>query len=181
MTRYIRKIKKIWYQLTGNDDAFLGIKIQQFKEEGGICGADFKFYCDMPGEPYLVEIGDNTTIAAGTRLLTHDNAIIKCNGDATDYFGRIKIGNLCFIGMQSVILPGVTLGDNTIVGAGSVVTKSFPDGKVVIAGNPAKVICTTEKFAAKKKPFAVNLDIDGRRSQKREFIMSLPENMFVKR
>ncbi|HCZ3018802.1 TPA: type 8 capsular polysaccharide synthesis protein Cap8J, partial [Staphylococcus aureus] len=48
--------------------------------------------------------------------------------------------NYSWIGMNSVILPGVELGEHTIVGAGSVVTKSFPEGNVVIGGNPAKVI-----------------------------------------
>lgn len=46
----------------------------------------------------------------------------------------------CWIGMNSVLLPGVTLGPRTIVGAGSVVTKSFPEGGVVIAGNPARIV-----------------------------------------
>lgn len=53
---------------------------------------------------------------------------------------KIIIGNKCWIGMNSIVLPGVLLGDNTVVGAGSVVTKSFPQGNVVIAGNPAKII-----------------------------------------
>lgn len=52
----------------------------------------------------------------------------------------VIIGKKCWIGMNAIILPGVKLGDNTIVGAGSVVTKSFPDGNLVIAGNPAKII-----------------------------------------
>jgi len=52
----------------------------------------------------------------------------------------IKIGKHCWIGANVVILPNVVLGDNVVVGAGAVVTKSFPDGNVVIAGNPAKVI-----------------------------------------
>lgn len=49
----------------------------------------------------------------------------------------IMLGEKCWIGMNSVILPGVTLGNHTTVGAGSIVTKSFPEGYCVIAGNPA--------------------------------------------
>lgn len=181
MKRVIRKLKKLWYTYTGNDDAFLALKIQQFKEAGGVCGENFKFYCDMPGEPFLVTIGDDVTIAAGTILLTHDNSVIKCNLDATDYFGRVTIGDSCFIGMRSILLPGVELGDHTIVGAGSVVTKSFPKGNVVIAGNPAHVICTIEEFREKKQHLCVNLDVDDRRQHKREYLLSLPENMLEKK
>ena len=56
------------------------------------------------------------------------------------------MANNCFIGTNVTVLPGVTLGDNTIVGASSVMTKSFLDGNVVIAGNPARVICTIDVF-----------------------------------
>lgn len=169
---------KIWYQLIGNYDALEKMKLNQFIESGGKCGKNFNFYCDMPGEPYLVEIGEEVTIAYGTALLTHDNAVIKCDIDATDYFGKIKIGDHCFIGAKSIILPGVTLGNYTIVGAGSVVTKSFPEGNVVIAGNPAKVICSIEKYRESKRSISVNLDKDGLRVRKREFLTSLPESMF---
>lgn len=181
MKRVIRKLKKIWYAYTGNEDAFLALKIQQFREAGGVCGKNFKFYCDMPGEPFLVTIGDDVTIAAGTALLTHDNSVIKCDLDATDYFGRVTIGDSCFIGMHSILLPGVVLGDHTLVGAGSIVTKSFPEGNVVIAGNPARVICTLEEFRAKKKDLCVNLDVGDRRQRKREYLLSLPENMLEKK
>lgn len=70
--------------------------------------------------------------------------IISSNHDFYDH--RIQnlketiIGDYCWIGSNSCILPGVILGPRTIVGAGSVVTKSFPKGYVVIAGNPAKAI-----------------------------------------
>lgn len=54
----------------------------------------------------------------------------------------VVIGSNCWIGMNAVILPGVVLGDRTIVGAGGIVTKSFPNGHCIIAGNPAKIIRT---------------------------------------
>ena len=139
MKRVIRKLKKIWYTYTGNDEAFLALKIQQFKEAGGVCGKNFKFYCDMPGEPFFVTIGNDVTIAAGAILLTHDNSVIKCDMDATDYFGRITIGDFCFIGMHSIVLPGVELGDHTLVGAGSVVTRDIP-ANVVAMGTPCRVV-----------------------------------------
>ncbi len=58
---------------------------------------------------------------------------------------EVRIGDYCWIGMNAIILPGVILGPRTIVGAGSVVTKSFPNGYCVIGGNPAKVIKELDK------------------------------------
>lgn len=61
----------------------------------------------------------------------------------------IKIGDYCWIGMNALVLAGVELGPSTIVGGGSIVTKSFPDGYCVIAGNPAKVIKYLDKERVK--------------------------------
>lgn len=85
-----------------------------------------------------IVIGKGTYIAPNVGLITsnHDPENLDKHLDPKD----IIIGRKCWIGMNVVILPGVILGDHTIVGAGSIVTKSFPDGDVVIAGNPAKVI-----------------------------------------
>ncbi|MBX2887965.1 MAG: acyltransferase [Ferruginibacter sp.] len=71
--------------------------------------------------------------------------IISANHDLIDNTQHtpappIRIGNYCWIGMNAVILPGVQLGDFTIVAAGAVVSKSFPDGYCVLAGTPAEVI-----------------------------------------
>lgn len=83
-------------------------------------------------------IGDDTNLGPGVGLLSanHDKYDNRVHVNAPP----IKIGKRCWIGMNAMILPGVELGDNTIVGAGAVVTKSFPQGYCVIAGNPADII-----------------------------------------
>jgi acetyltransferase-like isoleucine patch superfamily enzyme len=92
-------------------------------------------------EPFLISIGNNVTITAGTRLVTHDGSLWLISDEAGRRFQyrKISIGNNVFIGVNSIILPGVQIGDNVIVGAGAVVTKSVPAGKVV-GGNPARII-----------------------------------------
>ena len=80
--------------------------------------------CYIQGGGKIV-IGDYTQI--GPNL-----GIISSNHDPYDNSmsvpGEVLIGDYCWIGMGSVVLPGITLGDHTVVGAGSLVTKSFPEG-----------------------------------------------------
>jgi acetyltransferase-like isoleucine patch superfamily enzyme len=89
-----------------------------------------------------VEIGDYTQIATNVGIISSNHDLYDTNKHIES---SVKIGKYCWLGMNSVILPGVELGDFTIVGAGSVVTKSFKDGYCVVAGNPAKVIKLLEK------------------------------------
>lgn len=83
-------------------------------------------------------IGRGTYIAPNVGIITsnHDVKNLKKHMPGNN----VVIGDSCWIGMNSVILPGVTIGNNTIIGAGSVVTSSHPEGGCIIAGNPAKVI-----------------------------------------
>ncbi len=77
-------------------------------------------------------------------IIGQNSGILSGNHDIYDYRKLTpkdtKIGSYCWIGMNSVVLGGVVLGDHTIVSAGSVVTKSFPEGHCIIGGVPAKVI-----------------------------------------
>ncbi len=85
-----------------------------------------------------IHIGKGTQIANGVAIITsnHDLDDITVHSEGRDVY----IGKECWIASNVVILPGVRLGDHTIVGAGAVVTKSFPDGWCVLGGVPAKII-----------------------------------------
>jgi len=97
---------------------------------------------DMPG-CYIqaingIEIGDYSIFAPNVGLISanHDPRNLDRHLPAPP----IRIGKHCWIGMNAVILPGVELGDHTIVGAGSVVTQSFPEGFCILGGIPARII-----------------------------------------
>lgn len=85
-----------------------------------------------------IEIGKDTWIAGNVGIITANHMIGNLKEHTVPK--PVIIGKKCWIGMNSVILPGITLGDNTVVGAGAVVTKSFPEGDCIIGGNPAKII-----------------------------------------
>lgn len=85
--------------------------------------------------PKGVHIGDETYIAFDAAILSHDMSRLVHKD--------VRIGKRCFIGARSIILPGVTIGDEVVVAAGSVVTRDVPSNSLV-AGNPAKIIKTVE-------------------------------------
>lgn len=99
-----------------------------------------------PSFLHLIEIGNNVTITADVKILAHD-ASTKTHLSYTK-IGKVEINDNVFIGIGSIILPNVTIGSNSIIGAGSVVSKSIPSN-VIAAGNPAIVLSSLEKFLAK--------------------------------
>lgn len=122
------------------------------RKQGMVVGKGTKTASQLKtAEPYLITIGDNVTISHGVDFITHDNSVCKIYGVAHDLYGRITIGNNCFIGAHAIIMYGVTLADNVIVGAGSVVTKSVIESNVIVAGNPARVVSTWDKLSDKVK------------------------------
>lgn len=101
----------------------------------------------------LISIGEHPTISLDVMFLTHDWSIATGLKSFDRSMGgcfhkQISVGDNCFIGIRTILLPGTSLGDNVIVGAGSVVKGNFPDN-VVIAGNPAKIITKTDEWAKK--------------------------------
>jgi maltose O-acetyltransferase len=100
------------------------------------------------GFPWLVSIGDGTTFGPGVEVIVHD-ASTKRHIDYS-VLAPVRIGCDVYIGARSIILPGVTIGDRSIVGAGSVVRRDVPPGSLVM-GNPAEVVSTTDRYIARHR------------------------------
>jgi maltose O-acetyltransferase len=140
--------------------AFLKIKkeryIKKLKDKGLLIGKNVWFVDDFfldPSHCYLISIGDNTTICPNVRMIAHDASTKKFLGYSK--FGKIDIRENCFIGDSTLILPNVTIGPNSIIGSGSVVTKNIPPNTVA-AGNPAKPLCSLEAYLLKIKGHVKN-------------------------
>lgn len=109
-------------------------------------------------EPYLVKIGSNCIITSGVKFITHDASISvglkfknierEVQNNKYELMDEIVVFDNCMIGVNSIILPGIKIGPNSIVGAGSVVTKDVPEGKIV-GGNPARIIGSIDEYYTK--------------------------------
>ena len=103
----------------------------------------------------MIEIGDNCMITRGCKILSHTDAFMggrQLIWTGKREFKKVKIGNNVYIGVDTVVMPGVTIGDNVVIGAKSLVNSDIPSNSVAL-GIPAKVI----------RP----LDVDELRKQRR--------------
>lgn len=153
------------------------MKIEDAKKQGVKVGNNVSLIgenINFSSEQYLISIGDNTTVSFDVAFVTHDGAtrVIRNLPDGnkeTVIYGPIKVGKNCFIGCRSTILCGVEIGDNTIIGAGSLVNKDIP-ANVVAAGVPCKVICTLDEYRKKhEKDFLYMVSLP--RDKKKEYLL----------
>ena len=131
-------ISSLYWRYIKSPEAYarhLGVNI------GRDCFIDTRYWGN---EPYLISIGNNVAVTGGVRIHTHGGArVARRQFPNFDVFGKVVIEDWAYIGSCAQIMPGVTIGKGARVAAGSIVTKSVPPG-MVVAGNPAKVICKVE-------------------------------------
>lgn len=123
--------------------------IKKAKKNGLVIGEDVYIgrgtFLD-PSHCFLIRIGNHVTMSSGVHVLAHDASTKR-------HIGYTKIGltvieDGVFIGARAIILPGVTVGEGSVIGAGSVVTKNIPPHQVW-AGNPARFIMSLEEYLKK--------------------------------
>ena len=103
--------------------------------------------------PCLIEFGSDIDVNDNFTILTHDFGSFVFRNLYKDFVnssGKVRIGNNIVFGRNVTVLKGVTIGDNCVIGLGSVVTNSIPSNSVV-AGCPARVICSIEDYYKKRK------------------------------
>ena len=163
--RLTHRLNSEWLERSDRDallDELLG-------QRGEQCAINPPFYCDygrniFVGENFYanvgctildvceVHIGDNVLLAPNVQIYTAAHPVAVAPRIAGVEFGKpVRIGHNVWVGGASVICPGVTIGDNSVIGAGSVVTKDIP-ANVVAAGNPCRVLrlMTAEELAGLK-------------------------------
>lgn len=134
------------------EEAWSSLRLWRLRRQGLVIPADCRL-SGMPSfgsEPYLISIGHHVSMADEVAFITHDGGthvfrerepfrkVLK--------YGRITVLDNCVIGYRATILPGVVIGPNSVVSAGSVVTRNVPPDTVV-AGNPAVPLMGVEQYA----------------------------------
>ena len=134
--------------------------VKYAKKIGVNFGSGFRVFgrVEWSTEPWIITFGDNVFVTDGVKFVTHDGATLLFRDRVPDLeiTKPIKVGSNVYFGNNAVILPGVTIGNNVIVGAGAVVTKDIPDNSVAV-GVPARVIKTADEYFAKAQEASLHL------------------------
>lgn len=137
---FIKNIVRLWLPDNYN--------LIRAKRSGMKIGSDCRVYSyNFGSEPYLISIGDHVTISSNVQFVTHDGGVwvFREIEPEIEITAPIKIGNNVFIGLGAIILPGTTIEDDVVIGAGSVV-KGHITKKSVYAGIPAKRIAGLDDY-----------------------------------
>ena len=170
LTSLYKKVSKVYYKSSS------ARYIKFLRKQGIVIGNGCIFRSPNAtridlSRPSLIEIGNNVDMNHNFQIMTHDWA----SGVFRHVFhnilpssGKVKIGNNIYFGTNVVVLTGVTIGDNCVVAAGSIITKDIPANSVV-AGIPAKVICSLEEYYEKRKQVCIEEALEYARSIKERF------------
>jgi acetyltransferase-like isoleucine patch superfamily enzyme len=148
-------LRTAWVRVRYNDHSVA----TYFRGQGASIGEGTRILTrDIGSEPYLVTIGDRTLISSDVAFYTHDGAVwvLRDREPTLNRFGRITVGAGCFIGARTTLLPNASIGDGSVIGAGSVVSGDIPAG-VVAAGVPARVICTVAEWGERVRAASLPL------------------------
>ena len=152
--RLVHRLKLAWWKGRG----------LQIADDCRLIGIPF-----FGSEPYLISIGKHVTVSFGVVFITHDGGtwvfreqprykeVVK--------YGRITIHDNCFIGAGATIMPGVTIGPNSVVASRAVVTKDVPPGTVA-GGVPAQVMMNIEDYAERSLKLTPAYDREAYRRDK---------------
>lgn len=154
---------------------------KQARAEGVIIGENnFISSRFWSSEPYLIKVGNNCQITDDVTFFTHGGAgAARKKYPDFDTFGKVVVGDYVYIGSGSKLMPGVTIGDNVLIAAGSIVTKSIPSN-VVVAGNPAKYICSIDEYICRNMKYNTNTKNISKKN-KDMFLKTMPVEKFIKK
>ncbi|MEP7242300.1 MAG: acyltransferase [Gammaproteobacteria bacterium] len=150
---------------------YLRFRLERYIRQGLQIAADCRLM-ELPNfgsEPYLISIGRHVTISTRVNFINHDGGtwVFRHQPKYRDVikYGRIVIHDNCFIGSGVTLMPGVSIGPNSVVAAQSVVSRDVPPDSVA-GGVPARVLMTLEEYAQKALAQTPAYDCEAYRANK---------------
>ena len=181
---YLRGLRLLIQKLNGlflRFVVFRGNKAAYLRHLGARIGPECEILAEVSAfgtEPWLIEIGRRVTITHGVTFLTHDGASrlfrqrLPGSSPWGNRFGTIWIGDNSFVGANALLMPGIRIGPDSIVGAGSLVTHDVPPNTVV-GGVPARVLCSLDEYIARYQQKWVPVTAADRQALRRELTRQL--------